>query len=326
MRIAVPPALSPEALAPPDGVVVAFGGPTMGVSWSVKAVAAPGFQFEPVRAALQGLLDRIVAQMSPWERDSDIARFNAAPAGDWRDLPPAFAYVLRRALHWAELGGGAFDPTLGELVDLWGFGPAGPVDRPPAADRIVQALAARGWRRLAVDGERVRQPGGLSLDLSGIAKGFAVDELSRALTAAKLASHLVEIGGELRGHGVKPDGLPWWVDIEVPPDARPSEGPVRVALHGLAVATSGDYRRSFVHDGRRYAHTLDPRTGAPLAPGLRSVSAICPTCIDADAACTTLGVLGPVAGPAFAEAHGLAAYFLLEDREIVSSSLGAMFA
>lgn len=324
MRVAVPLDLSPEALKPPGGVLASFGGPTMGVAWTVTAVTPERFDTPGVQAQVQGLLNRIVGQMSTWEPASNISRFNALPAGGWLDMPPAFAHVLARSLHWAQLSGGAFDPTAGRLVDLWGFGPAGAVEAPPPKAEIDAALAACGWDRLAVDGARAWQPGGLALDFSGIAKGFAVDEVSRALTTLGLPHHLVEIGGELRGQGLKPDGQPWWADVEAPPDALLPGGGLRVALHGLSIASSGDYRRSFSHEGRRYAHTLDPRTGAPTAHGLRAVTVIAETCIDADALCTVLGVLGPRDGPAFAQSHGVAAYFLLEDGEILSPRLAAM--
>lgn len=324
MRIAVPLDLSPEAARPPGGVLASFGGPTMGVAWTVKAAVPEGFDTDGVQAQVQGLLNRVVGQMSTWEPASDISRFNALPAGGWIDMPAAFAHVLTRSLHWAELSGGAFDPTAGRLVDLWGFGPAGAVATPPSKPDLDEALNACGWDRLAVDGTRAYQPGGLSLDFSGIAKGFAVDEASRALTQLGLPHHLVEIGGELRGQGVKPDGQPWWADIEAPPETPLPGGPIRVALHGLSIATSGDYRRSFTHAGRRYAHTLDPRTGAPVLHGLRAVTVLDRTCIDADVLCTVLGVLGPVEGPAFAQAHGLAAYFLLEDGEFLTPRLAAM--
>jgi len=327
-RVAVPLDLSPPAARPRGGAVVEFGGPTMGVAWSVKAVAAPGFDAAAAQGEVQRRLNLIVAQMSPWEPGSDISRFNAAPAGAWMDLAPAFAHVLDAALGWARESDGAFDPTAGRLVDLWGFGPPGPAAAPPAQPLIDQALAACGWDRLALDGARVFQPGGLALDLSGIAKGFGVDEASRALTQMGLGDHLVEIGGELRGEGVKPDGQPWWVEIAAPPDAALPGGPIRVALHGLSIATSGDYRRFLDHEGVRYAHTLDPRAGRPADNGVRSVSVIARTCMDADALCTAIAVLGPVEGARFAETRGLAAHILVEDagglREVCSPALLAM--
>ncbi|MBT9472222.1 MAG: FAD:protein FMN transferase [Phenylobacterium sp.] len=327
-RVAVPLDLSPPAARPRGGAMIELGGPTMGVAWSAKALAPVGFDAAAAEAAIQTLLNRLVAQMSPWEPQSDISRFNRAPAGAWMDMAPAFHHVLSGALRWAQASDGAFDPTAGRLVDLWGFGPAGAVEAPPAPAAIKAALAAGGWDRLALEGSRAFQPGGLELDFSGIAKGFGVDEVSRALSAMGLPDHLVEIGGELRGQGVKPGGEPWWVEIAAPPGSALPGGPILLALHGLAIATSGDYRRFLEHDGRRYAHTLDPRLGRQIDNGVRSVSVIHGSCMDADALSTALSVLGPVAGPEFAEKHGLAAYFLVDDgddlREIPSSKFEAM--
>ncbi|MDP3852848.1 FAD:protein FMN transferase [Phenylobacterium sp.] len=327
-RVAVPLDLSPVAVRPRGGVMLEFGGPTMGVDWTVKALAPAGFDVAGARDAVQAALNAVVAQMSPWEPASDISRFNAAPAGAWMDLAPAFQHVLDRGLHWAQASDGAFDPALGRLVDLWGFGPPGPVTAPPSAEAVAEARAAGGWDRLAREGRRIFQPGGLALDLSGIAKGFGVDEASAVLRRLGLAHHLVEIGGELRGEGVKADGEPWWAQIAPPPGLSLPGGPILVALHGLAIATSGDYRRTLEHEGRRYAHTLDPRTGLAVDNGVRSVSVIAATCMDADALCTVLTVLGPDEGARFAQAHGVAAFMLVEDgrglREVVSPALAAM--
>ena len=327
-RIAVPLELSPQAVRPRGGRPVTFGGPTMGVSWSVKALAPPGFDIEGAQGRIQGLLNRIVGQMSTWEPQAEISRFNRLPAGGWMEAPSAFQHVLERALHWAQASGGAFDPTAGELVELWGFGAAGAIAAPPSDQAIAAALARCGWDRLAIEGRRVFQPGGLRLDFSGIAKGFGVDEVSRALAFLGLPDHLVEIGGELRGSGVKADRSPWWDEIAAPPGRDLPGGPILVALHGLSIATSGDYRRRFERDGRTYAHTIDPRTGAPVAAGLRSVSVVAADCMDADALCTVLTVLGPREGPGFAEDQGVAAHFLIEQdgelKEVLAPALAAM--
>jgi thiamine biosynthesis lipoprotein len=158
-------------------------------------------------------------------------------------------------------------------------------------------------------GRRLLQPGGAVLDLSSIAKGYAVDRLARCLERRGLHHYLVEVGGELRGAGVKPDGHPWWVEIEGVPDAGGAQA--IVALHGLSIATSGDYRQYFTQNRRRVSHTLDPRTGWPIAHDVASVTVLAPTCMAADALSTVLTVLGPVAGLAFAERRALAARFLV---------------
>ncbi len=304
--------LLPAAIAttpPPLGARVhEFGGRTMGTTWSVRLVAGLQLHREPVSRAIQAALDEVVAQMSTWERGSDLCRFNRAEPGTWHALPEAFREVLACALDVASRSGGAFDPTAGELVDAWGFGPLARTSLPDAPT-LAQARARGGWQRLETADGRVLQAGGVALDLSAIAKGFGVDLVARRLDALGVESHLVEIGGELRGTGVKPDGQPWWVRLEEPEDAPAGE--TLLALHGLAIATSGDYRRWFEHDGARYSHTIDPRDGRPIRHGLASVSVIHAECMLADAWSTALNVLGPDAGLALAQQRGLAARFVV---------------
>jgi thiamine biosynthesis lipoprotein len=324
-RVLVPQLAEPPA-RPIGGAVLALAGETMGTTWSVRLVAPPTANAAALTAMAQGELDAVVAQMSPWEPLSDLSRYNRAAPGSWTPLPPAFAQVLRCALEIAEATDGAFDPTLGGLVDLWGFGPRPFSGAPPEARDILAAREAIGWRRLVLNGDNLFQPG-LRLDLNGVAKGFAVDQVAAALDRAGARSYLVEVGGELRGTGAKPDGSPWWVELERPPTAN--DGPrTLVALHGLSVATSGDYRRFFEHDGRRYAHTLDPATAAPVANSTVSVTVLDGRCMRADAWATALTVMVPDAALAFAAAHGLAALIVsdgpggLEER--LSPALAAM--
>jgi len=324
-RILIPRHLSRGAIAArmADGRTVTLGGRTMGTSWSARIVARdamPGTQ-----DALQALLDRVVAEMSNWETDSDISRFNRLPAGRWQTLPPDFFHVLRRGLEIARASGGAFDPTAGALVDLWGFGPVRAPLAPPDEEAIAAAKARTGHERIEIDihARRARQPGGAALDFSGIAKGYAVDLLAEHLRECGHRHFLVDVGGELAGEGVMPDGQPWWVELEAPPTL--SLPPARIALHGVAVATTGDYRRFFDHGGRRYAHSIDPRTGRPVANGVASVSVVHRRCMDADAWATALAILGVEAGLALAVDLGLAARFITnEGGEAFSPALAGM--
>lgn len=299
-----------------------FGGATMGTSWSVRIAALPGRLAETIEPAIHAVLDRIVAQMSQWEPESDLSRFNRAAPGMWHTLPPEFAHVLGAARDVAARSGGAFDPAMGALADRWGFGPSGP--RTAAPDG-----APSGERRIDFEPTllRARRSVAAALDFSGIAKGYAVDAVAARLRDLGLADFLVEIGGELSGHGIKPDGQPWWVDLEQAPGV--AVRPIRVALHGLAIATSGDYRRHFEADGRRYAHTLDPRTGAPLANGVASATVLHAECMLADAWATALTVLGPEAGAIVAEREGLAMHMVVREgrgREILSPAFAAMLS
>jgi thiamine biosynthesis lipoprotein len=317
-RVLVPLSLSPQQPALGSAVHDAAGR-TMGTSWSARAVLAPGAQqanAATIAHSLQRQLDIVVAQMSHWEPESDLMRFNSAAAGSWRHLPSAFYKVLSYALEVAESSGGAYDPCAGALVNCWGFGARGRYDEAgfctPEADTIAAILARQDRQRVQLDApaRKVLQPGGVEIDLSSVAKGYAVDQLAHSLELQGVHHYLVEVGGELRGAGVKPDGEPWWVSLEGVPDTDDDSQTV-VALHGLAVATSGDYRRHYQHLGERASHTLDPRTGYPIQNKIASVTVLHADCMAADALSTALTALGPEAGMRFAEQHQLAARFLL---------------
>lgn len=311
-----------------------IGGDTMGTTWQLRWAGHARADTARVHAAVQAELDLVIAQMSTWRSGSDLDRYNQADAATWHELPPAFAEVMQAALQLADVSAGAFNPAAGALVNLWGFGPAprysDPGFEPPGSLAVQAALARCDWRTLCFDEQRCRlyQPGGLLLDLSAIAKGYAVDRVLQRLSALGLQHLLVEVGGELRGQGLRPGGLPWWVDLESPPLAPGQAAlPVtRLALHGLSVATSGDYRRVYTCAGRQLPHSVDPRTGAPITHGLASVSVIHPSCMWADGWSTALTVLGLEQGFALACAQGLAALFVQRDadgslREVLTPAL-----
>ena len=207
---------------------------------------------------------------------------------------------------------GAFDITVAPVVDAWGFGPR-KVHRVPTDAEVGELEARVGWRMLALDaraGAVTKARADVRADLSGIAKGFAVDEAARALDALGIADYMIEAGGEVRTRGHNAEGRPWQIAIELP-DAMPQRPHVVVPLAGLSMATSGDYRIFFERDGRRYCHEIDPGTGRPIANGLASVSVVAPECGYADAMATALIVLGPEKGYALAAAQHLAAHFIV---------------
>jgi len=288
----------------------------MGTDWSVRIVDAP----PKTEQAIHATLARIIAQMSNWEAASDISRFNAAPVGQWMDLPADLLTVLRAGLDMARLSGGAFDPALGRMVDGWGFGPAGL----SGLSRLPRHTAP--WTAIEVADGRARRTADVTLDFSGIAKGFAVDALAQALRDLGAVDFLVEIGGELRGQGIRPDMQPWWVDIETPPGL--SLPTLRVALCGLSVATSGDYRRFREEAGDRLSHSIDPATGAPIANGVASVTVLHDSTIGADAWATAITVLGHERGMALATLHGIAACLILRTatggQEYMTPAMAAM--
>lgn len=286
----------------------------MGTCWSLHAVSPP----PGVRRGIEAVLDRVVAQMSQWEAGSDLSRFNRAAPNIWREVPPELAHVIGSALAIGQLSGGAFEPALGKITEQWGFGSAGPIDQLPAQTH------AAGRIELDAERKRARRSEDALLDLSGIAKGYGVDAVAEWLLSGGTRHFLVEIGGELRGEGIRPDGQPWWVDVEMPP-AWAGRG-WRIALHDLSVATSGDYRRGLEVDGQRYSHSFDPQTGRPIINGVRSATVIHRSCMMADGWATALTVLGPEAAMALADEQGLAACVLARGAEHISHAWRAMLA
>lgn len=319
-RIAVPDAIDPVALIGFDteAEVVQLCGATMGTTWHVRAAlsAALGLDAAGLHALVQARLDGIVQDMSHWEPASNLSRYNSAHAGSVCALSPDMVRVMAAALAIAEASDGAFDPAIGRLTDLWGLGPRA-ADGAPEPDEIRHALRKSGWKRLHFDSTRatLRQPGGLWLDLSGIAKGFAVDAIGDLLVNHGVRHCLVEIGGECAGRGMRPDGDPWWVDVENPREV--SLPGLRVALHQLAVATSGDYLRG--------AHTLDPRTGELALHETMAVTVLHQSCMYADAWATALSVLDRRAAQRLARNHQLAARIVTRDgAEWISPALATM--
>ena len=243
-RLLIPKGLKPADVRASriDAPVRRLSGATMGTGWSLSFVAHEAVETAAVVAALEEAFALVIRQMSGWERGSDLSRFNAAEAG-WRDIPPEFAFVLKRALEIATITYGAYDPALGRDVEAAGFG-AG----------LLSPAANVGWRGVELDmvGLRVKQPGRVALDLSSIAKGYAVDLCADALRLLNVPSFLMEVGGEFVGQGVKPDAQPWWVQLELSdlPYAPGEPDGTDVALVNLAVATSG-----ILCDGARESRT-----------------------------------------------------------------------
>jgi thiamine biosynthesis lipoprotein len=327
MRAVLVPLAIDLALPPAGSVLRKLAGRTMGTGWSASMLVPPGAGAD-LEAALQRELGEIVGQMSHWEEASLLSRYNRAPGGSWHALPPQFFEVADFALQVHADSGGAYDPAAGLLVNLWGFGPHGRHDQPgfqaPGPDAVAGALARRAGATPQLDraGRRLLQPGGAILDFSSIAKGYAVDRLGLCLERLGVRHYLVEVGGELRGAGMKPDGEPWWVEIEGVPDAGAAPQAV-VALHGLAIATSGDYRSHYDLAAGRASHTLDPRTGYPIANGVASCTVVAKACMTADALSTALTVMGVEAGLAFADARGIAARYLVRRDGALSEHVSA---
>jgi thiamine biosynthesis lipoprotein len=293
---------------------IVISGPTMGTAYAVKLHDATAeVDAAALKLEIDALLERINDQMSTWRPDSELSRFNSNGGTDWFPVSAATAYVIEAAEGISVLSNGAFDVTVGPVVNLWGFGPDRNKADPPSQEQIEKAMERVGYRQLAVRASPAalrKQRPDLYVDLSAIAKGFAVDEVSRLLDERNIQSYLVEIGGELRARGSKPDGSPWKVAIEQPLSSERSVQSI-VSLGDHAIATSGDYRNYMEKDGKRYSHTINPRTGRPIAHGLASVSVITASAMRADALATAIMVMGPLEGYRLAIREALAVQLII---------------
>jgi FAD:protein FMN transferase len=312
-------ALSGYALAPPAPASaggVRFGGATMGTTYTVK-IARPTLapaQIEAIHADVQTALDNIDHGMSLYRGESELRRFNARPAG-LVSVSEDFFTVLREAEAVAAWSGGAFDPTVAPLVNAWGFGAGPRAAVVPSEGELATLRKTVGFSGLRLDPARrsaTKAHDTLALDFGGIAKGYGVDAAARALMAHDVEHFMIEAGGEVRTQGLNQAGRPWSIGIEQP-DAWPRRARLALPLSGRAMATSGDYRNTVDYGERSFTHEIDPRTGAPIARGLASVTVIADNAMRADALATALIVLGPAQGFARTEAAGVAALFIERD-------------
>ena len=264
------------------------------------------------RAPIDAVLDRVDRIMSTYRTDSELVALNRQPVDRWLPVDAELHRVLSAALVLSEQSAGAFDVTVGPLVSLWGFGPEarGAVPDPAAVERARDRV---GYQHLSLRGDppALLKARPVEIDLSALAKGYAVDMISEKLTALGCRRHLVDVGGEVRARGRNSTGRWWRIGVERPDPGRTGTIQSVLEARDAAIATSGDYRNFIEVDGRRYSHTIDPATGAPVRHRLASVTVVAETAMWADGYATLLNVLGPDAGPAFARERGLAAYFLL---------------
>lgn len=286
----------------------------MGTAYSVKLVDPPAdFAAEELGRLIVQRLEQIEQRFSTYRPSSELSTVNQSLTTDWIPVSAELCAVVESALELSRRMNGAFDVTVGPLVLLWGFGPAGERSAPPDENLVAEARNSVGFEKVSTDCSRpaVRKAlPGVELDLSAIAKGFAVDEVAHILDEASMEHYLVEIGGELcaRGHNARQQ--PWSIAIEKPdPASRTVETIVRIT--DRCMATSGDYRNFFTFDGIRYSHTVDPSTGRPVTHDTTSVSVIATSAAEADGLATGLLVLGAEDGRDFSSVTGIDALFLV---------------
>ena len=301
-------------------------GSTMGTTYSMKWYSHQNDQDEIAAAAEQLLID-VNQIMSTYIPDSELSRFNQSPSLDWVEVSSELIEVLSLSQTISDASNGQFDVTVGPLVNLWGFGPKGRVVTAPSSDQITNTQAVVGYTNLQVDESQNRVKKAfpeLYVDLSAIAKGYGVDLLAKLLEERGIVDYLVEIGGELRISGQKPDQTPWKVAIEAPSQTLGQIQRV-VSASGMGMATSGDYRNYFEENGVRYSHTIDPSTGAPIAHRLASVTVLAPTCALADGLATAFTVIGPEAAKKLAQQMGVEAFFITKTDDGFEESYTAGF-
>ncbi len=291
-----------------------LSGQTMGTRYSAVFFAPAGADEPAIGAGLFAAVDQVDRQMSTWKPDSNLSRLNALPEQQWLALPEELMTVLDTALHIGQQSRGAFDIGVGGLVNAWGFGPSGAQD-----DAQQDSALGKGKHHPALDGLEIDRARGrvckrlpVTLDLSGIAKGYGVDALARCLDGLGITRYLVGIDGEMRAKGLKPDGQAWAVAIEKPVrHVREVMGVME--LSDAAIATSGDYRHWVEVQGTHYSHTMNPLNGQPVRNRLAAVTVVMPSCMLADAWATALLVLGETDGVALAQKRGMDALFVLRD-------------
>ena len=295
--------------------LVGFDGSTMGTSYSLRWVAKNDRQVAEIQQAVEERLALINQQMSTYIPESEISRFNALRSGEM-PVSAELANLIQRSQSLSQQTGGAFDITVGPLVNLWGFGPEGRIVSAPSSERIESLGTRVGYQKLGVSQNPplLTKATNLQVDLSAIAKGYAVDQLASLLVAKGINNYLVEIGGEIKLSGNKPNGESWRIAIEAPLTTDRAAQNV-LPISNIAMATSGDYRNYFEENGVRYSHTINPLTGAPIKHALVSVTVLHISCADADALATALMVMGDKKGVEFAKRHDLAAYFLIKAQE-----------
>lgn len=291
--------------------VRAIQGLTMGTTYSVKWVST-NEETHAIKADVEKALNKVNQSMSTYIDTSELSRLNQYEGGEWQPVSPALFDVLRLSTSISRQTEGSFDVTVGPLVNLWGFGPDGRIEHAPDDDQIQAAAAKTGYKHIQLDPQTQQLKKAvpeLYMDLSAVAKGYAVDRVAAVLEDAGIGRYLVEVGGELRAKGLKPGGKPWRIAVETP-DATTRSVQKIINVENIAIATSGDYRNYFEENGVRFSHTINPATGRPIDHRLASVTVLASTCAEADALATAFMVLGTERGYKYAMQHRVHALFI----------------
>lgn len=291
---------------------VQLNGNTMGTYYVVKFYADSAPDQKVLQQAIDNELELVNDLMSTYRPESELMRFNRHSADSSFTLSEQTAVVIAEALRLAKQTDGVLDITVGPLVELWGFGARGKVEHAPSDEDIAASRAVVGFEKLNLQGLQLqKEVDDLAVDLSTIAKGYGVDQVAAILEQHQIQNYLVEIGGEMRLKGKKPDGQPWKIAIEKP--VTTERAVQRILQTGdMGVATSGDYRNYFEEQGIRYSHLIDPRTGKPIQHRTVSVTVLHPSCMTADGYATALNVMQSDEALSFANRYNIAALIVVK--------------
>lgn len=303
-----------------------LSGLTMGSTYTIKYVSHSGTPAaDAAGVAVQGILDEVDRQMSTYRADSDLSRFNRLPAGSCEAMPEPVLQLVRYAGELSELSDGQFDITIHPLLDVWGFGPGSREQRVPSADEIAAAQERMGHRHLRIEDNQLCKEIDLKLDLNSIAAGYTVDRIAEHFEEMGIGSYMIEVTGELIAKGRKPDNSPWRIALEQPVGKGERVLHRVLEIDGWGVNTSGDYRNYFEEDGVRFSHTLNPKSGAPIAHNLAAVTVIDRSALAADGLGTLLLVVGLEEGMELARKHDIAALFVTREKEEFRSHASPVF-
>jgi len=295
-----------------------YTGQVMGTWYSVKYLPPTVSDMSPedIDSQIHSRLSRVDQLMSTYKPESEVSRFNATLPGEWFEVSVETLEVISLAQSISEKTAGAFDISVARLVNLWGFGPDPRTAQVPDEDHLFAVLIEVGYEKLELhDSElKLRKKTPLHIDLSAIAKGYGVDQVADFLDEISVPTYMVEVGGEIRTRGLKPNGKPWRIAIESPNTNQRDVHSI-IDITDRAVATSGDYRNYFEKDGQRFSHTIDPKTGYPITHNLASVTVIGETAAEVDALATAFSVLGLDQAMRYAKAYNIAAYFIVKEPE-----------
>ncbi|WP_423898483.1 FAD:protein FMN transferase [Candidatus Pelagadaptatus aseana] len=292
-----------------------LSGATMGTTYHITVVAKLSTQEQSeLQVQIDDRLKGINQSMSTYIEDSELSILNRSAIQQWQPVSGELFDVLEMSQQLHQLSSGAFDITVGPLVNRWGFGPGFTIAKVPDQAEIEHILSMIGAQYLQLDsnGSQALRDIPIELDLSAIAKGYGVDKVAELLVAKGYNDFLVEIGGEIRVSGLNKFGNAWRIGIERPVASMEKLVQKSIAVSDYAIATSGDYRNFYEVADKRYSHTIDPRTGFPVEHNLVSVTVLDPLCARADGLATAFNVMGHEKALLLANSEGIAAFFIIQ--------------